>query len=166
MNKWTYAQSVFSYNPGNGEVRNKTTGELVSTKEDGYVLVTTKDSDNRQKFLRFRLPYLAYYLHTGKVVSGDKRILHKNFKLDDNRACNLEVIDAVLYKNLYEAFHNIKTWIKVRPHPKDVNSYVVYWRENSAKKKRVIQDIVSAKRFEKALRFKFLKFITTNCIFD
>jgi hypothetical protein len=93
-------------------------------------------------------------------------ILHKNLDESDYRYCNLKLISKKTYNSIKEAHRNLSGYLRLQPHPKDMFSYVLIWKENGKDKILVVQDIVVAKRMHNKLQLKYAKILSRYCIFD
>jgi hypothetical protein len=99
-------------------------------------------------------------------VQKDKVVLHKNLNENDYRYCNLKLISKKTQNSIKEAYRNLNGYLKLQPHPKDMFSYVLIWKENGKDKILVVQDIVVAKRMLNKLQLKYAKILNRYCVFD
>ena len=129
--------------------------------EDGY-LVFYKQG----KRIKLKANRLAIELVQNIVVQKDKSVLHKNLDETDFRYCNLKLILKKTHNSIKEAHRNLSGYLKLQPHPKDMFSYILMWKENSKDKVLVVQDIVVAKRMYNKLQLKYAKILSRYCVFD
>lgn len=129
--------------------------------EDGY-LVFYKNA----RRIKLKANRVAIELVQDIVVQKDKAVLHKNLDETDFRYCNLKLIAKKTYNSIKEAHRNLSGYLKLQPHPKDMFSYVLIWKENGKDKLLVVQDIVVAKRMYNKLQLKYAKILSKYCIFD
>lgn len=129
--------------------------------EEGY-LVFYKNS----KRIKLKANKIAIELVQNIVVQKDKVVLHKNLNENDYRYCNLRLISKKTQNSIKEAYRNLNGYLKLQPHPKDIFSYVLIWKENGKDKILVVQDIVVAKRMLNKLQLKYAKILNRYCVFD
>lgn len=129
--------------------------------EEGY-LIFYKDS----KRSKVKANKLVIELVQNIIVQKDKVVLHKNLDENDYRYINLKLISKKVYSTIKEAHRNLSGLLKLQPHPKDVFSYVLTWKENSKDKTLVVQDVVIAKRLYTKLQLKYAKILNKYCVFD
>jgi hypothetical protein len=129
--------------------------------EDGYIVFYKYG-----KRIKLKANRLAIELVQNIVVQKDKSVLHKNLDETDFRYCNLKLIPKKTYNSIKEAHRNLSGYLKLQPHPKDMFSYMLMWKENSKDKVIVVQDIVVAKRMYNKLQLKYAKILSRYCVFD
>jgi hypothetical protein len=129
--------------------------------EEGYLVFYRKG-----KRIKLKANRVAIQLVQDIVVQKDKAVLHKNLDENDFRFCNLLLISKKIYNNIKEAHRNLSGYLKLQPHPKDVFSYLLIWKENAKDKIVVVQDIVVARRMYNKLQLKYAKLLSKYCVFD
>jgi hypothetical protein len=131
-------------------LKNNTRYRKIFPNEEGY-LVFYKQS----KRIKLKANKVAIELVQNIIVQKDKVVLHKNLNETDYR-----------YNTIKEAYRNLNGYLKLQPHPKDMFSYVLIWKENGKDKILVVQDVVVAKRMLNKLQLKYAKILNRHCIFD
>lgn len=129
--------------------------------EEGY-LVFYKQS----KRIKLKANKVAIELVQNIIVQKDKVVLHKNLIETDYRYCNLKLISKKTYNTIKESYRNLNGYLKLQPHPKDMFSYILIWKEQGKDKILVVQDIVVAKRMLNKLQLKYAKILNRYCVFD
>lgn len=129
--------------------------------EDGYLIFYR--NGNR---IKLKANKLVFQLINNSIVPKDKVPLHKNLDETDFRFCNLILISKKIYNMIREAHKNLSGYLKIKPHPKDMFSYLLIWKENSKNKILVVQDVVIAKRAYNKLQLKYAKILNRYCVFD
>ena len=69
-------------------------------------------------------------------------------------------------KRIKEAHKNLSGYLKIKPHPKDMFSYLLIWKENAKNRTLVVQDVVMVKRAYNKLQLKYAKILSKYCVFD
>lgn len=128
--------------------------------EDGYLLFYR----NGIRY-KFKANKVAIEL-TGTKLNDSLAVLHKNLDDNDYRLQNLRVISRSAYLQVKEAQRNLSGILKLIPHPEDMFCYVLQWKESGQERKKVIKDVVVAKRTFHKLQLKYAKILSKYCIFD
>ena len=142
-------------------LKNNSRYRKIFPNEDGY-LVFYKNA----RRIKLKANRVAIELVQNIVVQKDKAVLHKNLDETDFRYCNLKLISKKTYNTIKESHRNLSGYLKLQPHPKDMFSYVLIWKENGKDKILVVQDIVVAKRMYNKLQLKYAKILSKYCVFD
>lgn len=142
-------------------LKNNSRYRKIFPNEDGY-LVFYKNA----RRIKLKANRLAIELTQDIVIQKDKAVLHKNLDETDFRYCNLKLISKKTYNTIKESHRNLSGYLKLQPHPKDMFSYVLIWKENGKDKILVVQDIVVAKRMYNKLQLKYAKILSKYCVFD
>ncbi len=142
-------------------LKNNSRYRKIFPNEDGY-LVFYKNA----RRIKLKANRVAIELVQNIVVQKDKAVLHKNLDETDFRYCNLKLIAKKTYNTIKESHRNLSGYLKLQPHPKDMFSYVLIWKENGKDKILVVQDIVVAKRMYNKLQLKYAKILSKYCVFD
>ena len=129
--------------------------------EDGYLKFYRKGKKYKLKANR-----VAYELTHGVQIPENKVVLHRNLDPDDYRLQNLKLVSREVFNQIKEAHRNLSSLLKILPHPTDVFSYVVHWREKGKDKMQVVQDVVIARRLYVKLQLKYAKILSKYCVFD
>ena len=129
--------------------------------EEGYLIFFRNYSR-----IKLKANKVAMQIVTGESIPKSKAILHKNLDETDFRYCNLKLISKKTYNTIKESHRNLSGYLKLQPHPKDMFSYVLIWKENGKDKILVVQDIVVAKRMYNKLQLKYAKILSKYCVFD
>ena len=152
------------YDPVKGTLTSIRNSRVLVPDEDG--IVTVYDPDAKVKTKKYKLDKLVYYFIHGVWIDKNLRILHKNLDKTDNTLQNLQAVTREEYLQVQNAYKNLDGGIRYVQHPSDQYCFKVYWYEGSAEKSKVVQDVVTAKKLEFALRFHYMKILTKYCIFD
>ena len=142
----------------------KKNGDLVREifpNEEGYLLFYRQG-----KRLKLKANKVAIELTSIEKITEDQAVLHKNLDENDYRLQNLRVISRTAYLAVKEAQRNLSGALKLTPHPEDMFCYILNWKENSKDRRKVIKDIVIAKRTYNKLQLKYAKILSKYCIFD
>jgi hypothetical protein len=142
-------------------LKNNTRYRKIFPNEEGY-LVFYKNA----RRIKLKANKIAIELVQNIVVQKDKVVLHKNLNETDYRYCNLKLISKKTHNIIKEAYRNLNGYLKLQPHPKDMFSYVLIWKENGKDKILVVQDIVVAKRMHNRLQLRYAKILSKYCVFD
>lgn len=142
-------------------LKNNSRYRKIFPNEDGY-LVFYKNA----RRIKLKANRVAIELVQNIIVQKDKAVLHKNLDETDFRYCNLKLIAKKTYNTIKESHRNLSGYLKLQPHPKDMFSYVLIWKENGKDKILVVQDIVVAKRMYNKLQLKYAKILSKYCVFD
>ena len=129
--------------------------------EEGYIIFY-----KQSKRIKLKANKVAIELVQNIIVPKDKVVLHKNLNETDYRYCNLKLISKKIHNTIKESYRNLNGYLKLQPHPKDMFSYVLVWKENGKDKILVVQDIVVAKRMLQKLQLKYAKILNRYCVFD
>ncbi len=154
---------LLTYDPLTGTIRTKRLKRELEADHDGLVIIF--DSLAKKSY-KMKLERIAYALAYGVIPKDDKRVLHKNLDTSDNRLYNLCLVSRKVYLQIKEAHKNLTGGVRVLPHSTDQFAYVVHWFEGGTEKKKIVQDIVPARKLQLRLQLKFSKIITKYCIFD
>lgn len=142
-------------------LKNNSRYRKIFPNEDGY-LVFYKNA----RRIKLKANRVAIELVQDIVVQKDKAVLHKNLNDADFRYCNLRLISKKIFNSIKESHRNLSGYLKLQPHPKDMFSYVLIWKENGKDKIIVVQDVVVAKRMYNKLQLKYAKILSKYCVFD
>lgn len=142
-------------------LKNNSRYRKIFPNEEGYLLFY---KDNKK--IKLKANKVAIEFVQNIIVQKDKVVLHKNLDETDYRYSNLILISKRTYKIIKEAHRNLNGYLRLQPHPKDMFSYILIWKENAKDKILVVQDIVVAKRMFNRLQLKYAKILTKYCISD
>jgi hypothetical protein len=156
-------RELLTYDPLTGAIRTKRFQRQLEADHDGLVIVF--DSLEKKSF-KMKLERVAYALAFGVSPREDKRVLHKNLDTKDNRLCNLALVSRKVYLQIKESHKNLTGGIRVIAHQSDQFAYLVYWFEGGFERKKIVQDIVPARKLQLKLQLKYSKILTKYCIFD
>lgn len=156
-------RELLTYDPLTGTIKTKRLQRELKADHDG--LVTLFDSIEKKSY-KMKLERIAYALGFGIFPKEDKRVLHKNLDQNDNRLCNLSLVSRKVFLQIKEAHKNLTVGIKVLAHPTDQFAYIVHWFEGGFEKKKIVQDVVPARKLQLRLQLKYSKILTKYCIFD
>lgn len=129
--------------------------------EDGYLVFYRNG-----KRIKLKANKVAMQLVSGKSISENKVVLHKNLDENDYRLQNLKIISKSAYLLVKEAQRNLSGALKLQPHPTDMFCYILFWKDSGKDRKSVIYDIVVAKRTYNKLQLKYAKILSKYCVFD
>ena len=155
--------------------------ELVSYSFDG-VFVLKKEGKSKRQLIPDEDGYLKFYqngkkyklkanrvamlLVTGKDILPNEVVFHKNLNSSDYRLQNLTIIDRSTHIRIKEAHRNLAGNLRIQSHTTDAHSYVLCWSEGGSEKKKVVQDIIVARRLFVKLQLKYAKILNAYCVFD
>lgn len=129
--------------------------------EEGYLMFYRQG-----KRIKLKANKVAIELVTGDKVPDEKSVLHKNLDENDYRLQNLKIIPRQAYLAVKEAQRNLSGALKLTPHPEDMFCYVLSWKEDGKDRRKVIKDVVVAKRTYNKLQLKCAKILSKYCVFD
>lgn len=129
--------------------------------EDGY-LIFYRDS----KRYKVKANKLAIELGNNIIIQKEKVVLHKNLDTQDYRLINLTLLTRQNFNKVREAHRNLSGFLRMTPHPSDMFSYIVQWKENGITRMQVFYDIIFARRLYIKLQLKFAKILNKFCIFE
>ena len=142
----------------------KKNGDLVREifpNEEGYLMFYRQG-----RRLKLKANKVAIELTSAEKVAEDRAVLHKNLDENDYRLQNLRVISRTAYLAVKEAQRNLSGALKLTPHPEDMFCYILNWKENSKDRRKVVKDVVVAKRTYNKLQLKYAKILSKYCVFD
>lgn len=157
-------KELVEYRPDTGEFYKKATGRPMKVNTD-TLSVTLYNPSTKEKFI-IKAAKLAWLLGTGKFPSQNKRILHRNLDKSDFRLQNLCVLSRETYRAITEASRNLSGALRLLPHPEDQYSYVIEYHQGGQHYTKVIEDIVTARKFFMKLQLKSAKILSKYCVFD
>lgn len=155
---------LVEYNPYVGSLSYRKNSKVISPDPEGFCVLSAKGFKPASK--KFKMDKLIWLIISSKSLEKDERILHKNLDKNDNRLVNLSIVTREEYLEIYNANRNLDGGIRYVQHPNDQYCFRVYWFEGSSEKSKVVQDVVTAKRLEQKLRFKYMKILTKYCLFE
>lgn len=129
--------------------------------EEGYLMFYRQG-----KRIKLKANKVAIEIVTGDKVPDEKSVLHKNLDENDYRLQNLKVIPRLAYLAVKEAQRNLSGALKLLPHPDDMFCYILNWKESGKDRRKVIKDVVVAKRTYNKLQLKYAKILSKYCVFD
>lgn len=129
--------------------------------EEGYLMFYRQG-----KRIKLKANKVAIELVTGDKVPENKSVLHKNLDENDYRLQNLKIISREAYLSVKEAQRNLSAALKLLPHPEDMFCYILQWKEQGKDRRKVIKDVVVAKRTYNKLQLKYAKILSKYCVFD
>lgn len=129
--------------------------------EEGYLMFYRQG-----KRIKLKANKVAIEIVTGDKVPDEKSVLHKNLDENDYRLQNLKVIPRLAYLAVKEAQRNLSGALKLLPHPDDMFCYILNWKESGKDRRKVIKDVVIAKRTYNKLQLKYAKILSKYCVFD
>jgi hypothetical protein len=103
---------------------------------------------------------------TGNYPEDNEVVLNLDLNKSNVLPSNLRVVPKAIYRKIQEAYKNVTSSISIKEHPEDKFCVTINWYSNGQHRKRVVGDIVVAERIKKALLHKYLKILTSYCIFD
>jgi len=156
-------KDFITYDPIQGSFMLKKEGcELreVYPNDNGYILY------GHEKKLRYvRACVIAYEIFNSCVIPSNHKILFKDLDMTNLKANNLGLVSAEEYKEATQALRNLSN-IKLKPHPHDKHSYILTYNENGMRVRKVIFDVVVAKRELIKLKVKFTKVVSKYFYLD
>lgn len=157
-------KEILIYDPVQGQLKFKKNSKVCVPDMEGFVTIYSSDFKPASK--KYKLDKLIWYFIHGTQLGKDERILHRNLDKNDNSLTNLALVSRIEYLEITNAYRNLEGGIRFVQHPMDQYCFRVYWYEGSSERSKVVQDVVTAKRLELKLRFKYMKIITKYCLFD
>ena len=142
-------------------LKNNTRYRKIFPNEDGYLVFYRTG-----KRIKLKANKLVFKLVQNIDAPKDKVPLHKNLDETDFRYCNLVLISNKIHNTIKEAHKNLSGYLKIKPHPKDMFSYLLIWKENAKNRTLVVQDVVMVKRAYNKLQLKYAKILSKYCVFD
>ena len=140
---------------------------LLTPNEDCYLTFIVQG-----KFMKVRAIKAAFMLYAkqlGKDIPEIKKeyvLYSKNLNKFDLRYCNIGLCSRETMFKINEAQRNLHGDLKLLLHPKDMFSYVVHWTEDRQKRKKVVHDVVLAKKLFLRLQLKFSKVLAKYLVLD
>ena len=129
----------------------------------------TKQKTKYIKIKAIKAGYLLYFKQLGKpipCIEQNQVLYSKNLNKLDLRFCNIGLCSRAVLLRINEAQRNLQGDLKLLLHPKDMFSYVVHWTEDGQKKKKVVHDVVLAKKMHLRLQLKFSKVLAKYLVLD
>ena len=130
---------------------------------------STKQKNKYIKIKAIKAGYLLYFKQLGKpihCIEQNQVLYSKNLNKLDLRFCNIGLCSRAVLLRINEAQRNLQGDLKLLLHPKDMFSYVVHWTEDGQKKKKVVHDVVLAKKMHLRLQLKFSKVLAKYLVLD
>ena len=142
--KFDSSKAFFKYNQKEGTflvLKNNNEFRPIYPDAEGYLIFFRHQVKYKVKANR-----LAYELGNAVSVPPDKVILHKNLDTNDYRLQNLKLLPRQTYLLIKEAHRNLNGTLRMYPHPRDVFSYILTWRDDKKDRILVVQDVVIANK--------------------
>ena len=133
---------------------------------------TKHKTEHKTKYIKIKAikaGYLLYFKQLGKpipCIEQNQVLYSKNLNKLDLRFCNIGLCSRAVLLRINEAQRNLQGDLKLLLHPKDMFSYVVHWTEDGQKKKKVVHDVVLAKKMHLRLQLKFSKVLAKYLVLD
>ena len=140
---------------------------LLTPNEDCYLLFMAQGK--LLKVRAIKAAFMLYAKQSGKEIPEIKKdcvLYSKNLNKFDLRYCNIGLCSRETMFKINEAQRNLHGDLKLLLHPKDMFSYVVHWTEDRQKKKKVVHDVVLAKKLFLRLQLKFSKILAKYLVLD
>lgn len=140
---------------------------LLTPNEDCYLTFIVQG-----KFMKVRAIKAAFMLYAKQLgkdipeIKKDYVLYSKNLNKFDLRYCNVGLCSRETMFKINEAQRNLHGDLKLLLHPKDMFSYVVHWTEDRQKRKKVVHDVVLAKKLFLRLQLKFSKVLAKYLVLD
>lgn len=140
---------------------------LLTPNEDCYLTFVVQG-----KFMKVRAIKAAFMLYAKQLgkdipeIKKDYVLYSKNLNKFDLRYCNIGLCSRETMFKINEAQRNLHGDLKLLLHPKDMFSYVVHWTEDRQKRKKVVHDVVLAKKLFLRLQLKFSKVLAKYLVLD
>lgn len=119
-----------------------------------------------KKLTKIKIEKLACLLGHGRLPDKNERVLHKNLDTNDLRLHNLAIVSRDVFMQIKEAKSNLDGSLCLVPHETDRFCYWLCYREGSKQKRKLMHDIVSAKKAFNKRKLKCIKLINKFCVFD
>lgn len=149
-----FIKENFSYDRDTGRIYKFKDGDKrLVIHNDDFVVLCVGD-----KRLKIKYDRLAYALAFSHVPDKDEVVFHKDLDEDNCKINNLALLTREQHRDIIEAIKNLSGDLYLAPHPRDVFSYVLHYKQGGRMKKEVVGDVVIARRklLQKQLYFSKL----------
>lgn len=157
----------FFFKQRTSRVNKEENQRLLTPNEDCYLTFIVQG-----KFMKVRAIKAAFMLYAKQLgkdipeIKNDYVLYSKNLNKFDLRYCNIGLCSRDTMFKIKEAQRNLHGDLKLLLHPKDMFSYVVHWTEDRQKRKKVVHDVVLAKKLFLRLQLKFSKVLAKYLVLD
>lgn len=136
--------------------RDASIGPMQHPNQDHILKYTCNTTSKQRSIKAIKAAWMI--LNNSEVPEG--HVLYcKNLDETDLSAGNIALVDKETWKDIREALHNLNTALKIKTHSSAQGHYMVQWKEDGVLRKKVLQDVVSAKRLHRKLLIAFTKII-------
>ena len=139
----------------------------IQPNEDHYLVFSVKRKTYKVRAIK--AAYCLWFIQHNKpvpVLDQNTVLYSKNLNKQDYRFCNIGVCTRETMFKISEAQRNLHGDLKLLLHPTDMFSYVVQWTELRQKRKKVVHDIVLAKKLFLRLQLKFSKVLAKYLVLE
>lgn len=139
----------------------------IQPNEDHYLVFSVKRKTYKVRAIK--AAYCLWFIQHNKpvpVLDANTVLYSKNLNKQDYRFCNIGVCSRETMFKISEAQRNLHGDLKLCLHPTDMFSYVVQWTELRQKKKKVVHDVVLAKKLFLRLQLKFSKVLAKYLVLE
>lgn len=136
--------------------RDASVGPMQHPNQDAVLKYTCNETSKQRSIKAIRAAWII--LNNSEVPHG--YVLYcKNLDESDLSAGNIALVDRPTWKTIREALHNLNTSLKMKPHSSAQGHYLVTWKEDGMIRRKVLQDVISAKRLHRKLLISFTKIL-------
>jgi hypothetical protein len=136
--------------------RDCSTGAMQHPNQDLILKYTCNTRGQQRAIKAIKAAWMI--LNNSEVPEG--HVLYcKNLDESDLSAGNIALVDRATWKSIREAIHNLNSALKMKPHASAQGHYLVTWKEEGVLRKKVVQDVISAKRLHRKLLIAFTKIL-------
>ena len=108
------------------------------------------------KRIKKKAEILAYEIMSERLLTKNKKLYFKDLNPENLKYWNIGCVSNKQYDTIKDAIYNIRSGIKITPHPVDAFSYYIQYKTKGRMKSKICYDIVSA------LKIKRIILITSN----
>ena len=139
----------------------------IQPNEDHYLVFSVKRKTYKVRAIK--AAYCLWFIQHNKpvpVLDSNTVLYSKNLNKQDYRFCNIGVCTRETMFKISEAQRNLHGDLKLCLHPTDMFSYVVQWTELRQKRKKVVHDVVLAKKLFLKLQLRYSKVLAKYLVLD
>ena len=145
----------------------QSTTKNIQPNEDHYLVFSVKRKTYKVRAIK--AAYCLWFIQHNKpvpVLDSNTVLYSKNLNKQDYRFCNIGVCTRETMFKISEAQRNLHGDLKLCLHPTDMFSYVVQWTELRQKRKKVVHDVVLAKKLFLKLQLRYSKVLAKYLVLD
>lgn len=154
-------EELIIYEPVQGTFTSRNSLRIITPTEQGLLIL----SINKKRYT-LHAARTAILLMQKRTLEPSEIVLYRNMNRQDYRYINLMVVKRTLYHSIMNAYRNLQSGLKITPHKQDMFAYVVQWQHNGIRNRKVLSDLVLARRLYLKLQLKYAKLLNKYCVFD